>query len=115
MAQKKIDPESEAALEIVKVELLREKSVAEEQKQREQMIAEANMMLGRIQTANMFGKLAVTSTFVWFKKVKESKVYKDIPNIGTWDSFCKSAGYSKRYVDEKIQELDVFGEGLLEV
>lgn len=115
MPRKKTESEPPTTPEVVNLENLQGLSGENHRQERERNIAEANQLLGKIQSSNMFGKLAVTATFVCFKKVKESKAYKYLPGIGTWDSFCESAGYSRRYVDEQLQNLNTFGEELLEI
>lgn len=104
---------SEAAMEPIRVESLRAEIAGKEQKKREFLIAETYRMLGRIETSDLFGKLAQCATFVWLKKVKDSKVYKDLPGIGTWESFCNQLGKSRRSVDDQLQSLDIMGEEFL--
>ena len=112
--KKKIDPESQAALEMVKMEREREEVERIEREKREKMRSQIYRMLGRIETARLFEKLATVSGLVWLKQVKESKIYREIPEIGSWEKFCISVGYSRRHIDERLQFLDSFGEEFLE-
>jgi hypothetical protein len=41
------------------------------------------------------------------KQVRESGAYKE---VGTWEQYCISLGFSRRYVDEQIENLEVLGE-----
>ncbi|MCF6267756.1 MAG: hypothetical protein L3J57_14620 [Desulfuromusa sp.] len=113
MARKKTDPTTAAALEIVNMEKLQETSVLEQQKQRENMIAECGKAIGRVQTSNMFAKFATVSSLVWLKQVKSQKIYRDIPGVGSWEKFCDSVGMSRAKVDEDLQNLAAFGEDFL--
>lgn len=113
--KKNNDPVTEAALSIVESEQMEEKLALTEQEKKEKTIAQIYKMMGRIEAAGLFEKVAVTSTFVWMKQVKKSQLYKKIPEIGSWKIFCNTMGYNRRYVDEQLQNLDAFGEKLLEV
>jgi ribosome-associated translation inhibitor RaiA len=116
MAKKKNhDSVTEAALSVVKTEQMEEQLAVAEQDKKEKTIAQIYKMMGRIEAAGLFEKVAVTSTFVWMKQVKKSQLYKKIPEIGSWKIFCNTMGYNRRYVDEQLQNLDAFGEKLLEV
>jgi len=103
------DPVSEAVEEVVAVEGMRNAAAAAEVSEREALIAQTYRMMGRIETADMFGKLATVASLVWAKQVKDSKIYKDIPELGTWASFCNLIGKSRRHMDEQIQNLNIFG------
>jgi len=84
-----------------------------EQKERERLIAQCHETIGRIQGVGMIGKLATVASLVWLSQVKETKIYKDIPSIGSWEKFCESVGMSRRKVDEDLQNLSAFGEDFL--
>jgi hypothetical protein len=81
--------------------------------ERAEMIAECSKAIGRVQSANMFQKFATVSTLVWLKEVKDTKVYRDVPGIGTWEKFCDSVGMSRQKVDEDILNLETFGEDFM--
>jgi DNA-binding NarL/FixJ family response regulator len=83
-------------------------------KEREQLIAQSHEMIGRIQGVEMIAKMATVSTLIWLRDVKAAKIYKDLPNIGTWDDFCKYLKKDRRTVDEDLQNLATFGEDFLE-
>lgn len=109
-----IDPDSEAALEMVEVVQVREQSVQQEQLDREQRIAECHQFIGRIQAVGMVEKLATVSSLMWLKDVKNSKLYRDLPGIETWDKFCESLGKSRRLIDEQLLNLEILGGEFLE-
>lgn len=105
--------EVEAANEIYKV--AREQADIEitELKLRQPLIAEAHEFVGRIQALEFVGKVTTVGTLVQLAKIKESKVYKDLPNIGTWEEFCNYLGKSRQKVDEDLITLADLGEQFL--
>ena len=109
-----LDPVSEAADQVVEVEQQRADLARKEQDERERMIAQCHEVIGRVQAADMFGKLATVSSLVWLREMKEAKIYRDLPSIGSWDNFCKYLGKDRRTVDEDLQNLGAFGEHFLE-
>ncbi|MEW6670195.1 MAG: hypothetical protein AB1427_00745 [Thermodesulfobacteriota bacterium] len=113
MAKKRLDPDTEAALAVVDMEQKQELMKLTEQQQREIFIAKTHEMVGQIRSANMFKKFADISSFVWLKQVKETKIYKDLPNVGTWESFCNHCGLSRQHVDEQLMNLGTLGEEFL--
>jgi len=112
--RKKMDPVSEAVMDVVALEQQREEQAKQAQVDREQRIAECHQFIGRIQAVNMVEKLATVSTLMWLKDVKESKLYADLPGIETWDKFCESLGKSRRLIDEQLLNLQAFGADFLE-
>jgi|GEM_PF-2103717 len=98
-------------------ELLEEQKVMREiqseQEDREKRIAQVHQVIGRVQANMLMSKFADVGSLVWMKEVKESKLYRDLPEVGTWDNFCKSIGLSRQKVDEDLQNLAVFGEEFL--
>lgn len=107
------DHATEAAQEMVRAESRSEELAKSEQANREKLIAECNKAIGKVQTSNMFAKFATVSSLVWLKEVKESKIYRDIPGLGTWENFCDSVGMSRQKVDEDLSNLASFGEDFL--
>ncbi|MDY6971085.1 MAG: hypothetical protein SV775_02035 [Thermodesulfobacteriota bacterium] len=115
MAKKKNhDPVTEAALSVVETEKMEEQLAVTEQEKKEKLIAKTYRMMGRIETADIFGKLATVSSLVWLKQVKETKIYKGIPEAETWETFCNRLGKSRRLIDEQLANLNVFGKDFLE-
>lgn len=108
------DQATEAATEVVEMELAREVNVVNEQAERERRIAESYEIAGRIQAFTFVEKVVTVSTLVQLKKMKESKVYRDLPNIGTWDKYCQYLGLDRHSIDQQLLNLAVFGEGFLE-
>ena len=84
-----------------------------EQAEREARIAEAHEVAGRVQAFNFVGKVLTVGSLVQLKNIKESKAYADLPNIGTWESYCKYLGLSRQKVDEDLGNLADFGEQFL--
>lgn len=102
-------------MEMAPLEAERDRQLQEkaEQTERERLIGDCYKAIGQVQAATMFGNFANVSSLVWLKQVKESKTYKDIPGIGTWDKFCDSVGMSRQKVDMDLQNLATFGEAFL--
>lgn len=113
MARKKLDPESEAALEIVEAEKKEAALAKEQEARRAEVTLWVGRMMGRAETADMFAKYGDLSRLVWLKQVKESKAYKEVPGVGTWEKFCKLAGLDRATVDEDLKNLEALGEELL--
>lgn len=109
-----LDPDSDAAIELIQMEQQKEEIARLEQKKREKLIAETYQLIGRIQSMNMMEKLATVSSLLWLKQVKEMKLYRDLPEFGSWDSFCNYVGFSRRHVDEQLQNLKILGQEFLE-
>jgi len=110
MAKKRMDPDTEAALEVVEMEKKKEELARVEQQTRERLIAQSHEMAGQIKTAVMFSKFGDVSRLVWLKQVKETQIYKA---IGTWDNYCEYIGLDRRTVDENLQNLATFGQDFL--
>lgn len=58
-----------------------------------------------------------------FAEIRDSKAYKglsmqnavgDVVTVNTWEEFCNAHGYSRRKIDEDLQNLAAFGGSLLE-
>lgn len=113
MDKERAEAMSTAAMEVIDLERKRAEIAETEQQKRERLIAESYRMLGRIETSDLFGKLAQCATFVWLKKVKDSKIYRDLPGIETWETFCNRLGKSRRSVDEQLQNLEIMGQEFL--
>lgn len=109
----KSDVDTETALLIVEQGKLLENSPHSQQEERDRLIANTHQMIGQIKAADMFGKFANVSSLVWLQQVKESKIYRDLPGLGTWENFCKYIGLSRQKVDLDLQNLATFGEEFL--
>jgi len=84
-----------------------------EQQKKEKLIAQCHELVGRIQASSMIAKFADVGSLLWLKQVKESKVYKGVPEIGSWQSFCNYIGMSRSKIDEDLQNLQILGEKFL--
>lgn len=113
-AAEKQDPALHMEMETLRGE--REDRIAAEKVQvvRERLIAQTHEAIGRIQAAGAFRKLATVAELVWLKELKEAKVYRDLPGVGTWETLCKYLGKDRRTTDEDLQNLAMFGEDFLE-
>lgn len=106
--------EVEAANEIYKIARQEADLEIAKMREREQLVAECHEIIGRIQGVQMLVKFGDVTNLVWLKEVKETKVYKDLPNIGTWEKFCNYMGLDRHTVDQKLLNLAAFGEDFLE-
>ena len=86
---------------------------AKQQEDREALIAEASRLTGRVEAFNFISKLTTVGSLMIIKKIKESGVYKELPNCKTWADYCKSIGFSVNKIDEDLLNLNTFGENLL--
>jgi len=113
MKRKKLDVDSETALAVIEEERSMEDSGRRQKEERERMIAECHEVIGQIKGVQMLVKFGDVANLVWLKEVKESKIYRDVPSIGTWDKFCECIGKSRRQIDEDLLNLQVFGDEFL--
>ncbi len=112
--KKRLDPESTSALEVVKAEQDREKLAVLEQQKKDAMRAQVYRMMGRIETGEFFRKLLTVGTLKWLKEVKESRLYAEVPEVGTWENYCKNIGLNHKHVWEALQNLEALGEEYLQ-
>lgn len=111
----KLEAEHQAATAMVEVNMAefhaeQQEIKAKQQADRETLITEAYKIAGKIaafKTISNFGDIA---SLMLLKRIKESKVYKEMPTILTWENYCKSIGISRRKVDEDLENLNAFGE-----
>lgn len=103
------------ALDVTTLQADRDQQQAEreDQKGREIRIAQVHEAIGRVQANMLMSKFADVGSLVWLKEIKETKIYRDLPQVGTWDNFCKHIGLSRQKVDEDLQNLATFGEEFL--
>jgi hypothetical protein len=86
----------------------------------------ANQILGQIQMARAISKFTDVVSLQKLKHIKENKIYRvmkgkkgkdmegnEIPDVGTFDGFCRALGTSASKVDEDLKNLDAFGEEAL--
>lgn len=103
------DPALHMEMETLRQE--RERMNADEaQAERERMIARCHEVIGQVKAVAMISRFGDVTNLMWMKEVKESKIYKDVPGIGTWGNFCKSAGKDRHTVDQDLLNLAAFGE-----
>lgn len=103
-----------AALESVS-KMAREQADVEiaELKSKQEMIAKSYEMAGQIKAVRMMSKFGDVTSLMWLKQVKESKIYRDLPNIGTWENYCEYIGLDRHTVDQNLLNLATFGEEFL--
>lgn len=116
----KLEAEHQAATALVEANMAqfeaeRHEQREKQQQERETLIAEAARLTGRVEALNFIKKVADTASLVTIKNIKESGAYKELPNIKTWEEYCKSIGISRRYLDEQLESLSTFGEDFLAV
>jgi hypothetical protein len=84
-----------------------------EQTEKEGRIAECHQVIGRIQGAKLIADFGNVAGLAWLKEVRETKIYKDLPGLGTWEKFCDSVGISRRKIEDDLLNLEIFGEEFL--
>lgn len=114
----KLEAEHQAATAMVEANMAefhaeQQEIKAKQQEDREALIAEASRLTGRVEAFNFISKLTTVGSLMIIKKIKESGVYKELPNIKTWADYCKSIGFSVNKIDEDLLNLNTFGENLL--
>ena len=109
--EERVKQELEAATE--EVALLEADARARSQQERDALIAEASRMAGRVEAFGVVSKFLTVSSLIQLKKIKESKIYREIPNVETWEKFCNTIGLSSKTVDENIRNLDTLGSEFL--
>lgn len=114
----KLEAEHQAATAIVEANMAefhaeQQEIKAKQQQDREALIAEASRLTGRVEALNFIGKVVTCSELINLNKIKESKIYKELPNINTWADYCKSLGYSVDKIDLDLRNLNTFGEDFL--
>lgn len=114
----KLQAEHQAATAMVEVnmqqfEAERQEIKEQEQAEREELIAEASRLTGRVEAFSFISKLTTVGSLMTIKKIKESGAYKELPNCKTWQDYCKSIGFSANKIDEDLLNLNTFGENLL--
>ena len=108
-----MDPVSLAAVETVEMEQQHEEIAELDEKYREKLIAQVHQIIGRIQGVKLISQTGDVASLVWIKQVKDSKIYKDVPGLGSWEKFCDRLGLSRRKIDEDLQNLENFGQDFL--
>lgn len=113
--QYKLEAEHHAATAIVEANMAefeaeRQEIKEKEREEREALIAEASRLTGRVEAFNVTSKFVTVTTLLTIKNIKESGVYKELPNIKTWADYCKSIGFSREKIDLDLQNLNTFGE-----
>lgn len=109
-----MDVDTATALAVVEEERRALEAPAQIQADRERRIAEAHEIAGRIQAFTFVEKVVTVSTLVQLRKIKESKTYRDLPNIGTWDKYCVYLGLDRHTIDQHLLNLATFGDTFLE-
>jgi len=114
MARKKIlDSRTEAEVEAAQMKRNQQKLGELEQQKKDKLIGECHVLIGRVQASSMIAKFADVSSLLWLKQAKETKIYKDIPGIGSWQSLCNHIGISRGKADEDLLNLKTLGEEFL--
>lgn len=98
--------ENNTAMDIIQ----QQEQQAVQTKEKEELIAEAYKMAGKIEAFKFISNFADVGSLTLLKKIKENKIYKDMPTIKTWENYCKSIGLSASKVDEDLNNIATFGE-----
>lgn len=109
--KKKLDPVSEAAMDVVALERQREEQAKLAQAEKERLLAAYHQAVGQIKTANMFAEFANISGLIWIQQMRETKGYEA---FGTWENFCISIGYSRQHIEDQLKNLATLGEKFLQ-
>lgn len=114
----KLEAEHKSAISLVEANMqefhAEQQELKEKQQQeKDELIAEASRLTGRVEAFNFISKLTTVGSLSIIKKIKESGIYKELPNINTWADYCKSIGYSVNKIDEDLLNLNTFGDNLL--
>lgn len=85
--------------------------------------AQAYEMLGMIKMSDFHRKVATVSHLKVLAEFKETNRYNGLElkdslgnwrHVATWEDFCDCIGFSRRKVDEDLQNLNLLGEDFLE-
>ena len=111
----KLEAEHQAATAMVEANMAefhaeQQELKEKEREEREALIAEAYKIAGKIEAFKTISNFGDIASLMLLKRIKESKVYKEMPTILTWENYCKSIGISRRKVDEDLENLNAFGE-----
>ena len=111
----KLEAEHQAATAIVEANMAefeaeQQEIKAKQQQERETLIAEAYKIAGKIEAFKTISNFGDIASLMLLKRIKENKVYKEMPTIQTWENYCNSIGISRRKVDEDLENLATFGE-----
>ena len=117
--QYKLEAEHQAATAMVEANMAEFHAERAELKEkaredREELIAEASRLTGRVEAFGFMSKVATVSHLMTLKKIKDSGIYKELPNIKTWEEYCKSIGYTRRHIDDQLESLNLLGSEFLE-
>ena len=86
----KLEAEHQAAAAMVDANMAeyhaeKQELKAKQQEERETLIAEASRLTGRVEAFGFMSKVATVSHLMTLKKIKDSGIYKELPNIKTWE------------------------------
>lgn len=101
--------ENNTAMDIIQ----QQEQQAIQTKEKEELIAEANRLTGRVEAFGFISQLTTVGTLISLKKIKESGAYKELSGVKTWEDYCKSLGFSRTKIDEDLNNLNTFGEEFL--
>lgn len=101
--------ENNTAMDIIQ----QQEQQAIQTKEKEELIAEASRLTGRVEAFNVTSKFLTVSTLVTLNNIKENKIYKELKGCDTWEKYCNSLGFSSKKIDEDLRNLNTFGEEFL--
>lgn len=109
------DPALHMEMETLRQEREERLNAEEAQAERERLIAQSYELAGQIKAVKMISKFGDVTSLMWLKQVKESKIYRDLPGIGTWEKYCEYVGVDRHTVDQDLLNLATFGEAFIGV
>lgn len=106
----------ETANEIAQAELYRNRQDEECRRQELYEAYRAGEMAGAIDTNNLHVGLGMVARLISIRQVKDEKLYRCMPGIETWDTFCeKKLKQDRRTVERDLDNLAVLGEQFLDL
>jgi len=112
--KKKLDPESEALLDVAKTDLKRDELAVAEAQRKQEMALFSMRLAGRAEMGKVIREFADISNLIQLKQIKDSKAYKELPTSPTWAKYCEFIGLSHQHVDEGLRNLQTLGENFLQ-
>lgn len=113
MHKNKLDPISEAALEVIAQDKKREMLKQEEADMKQKAIAFTFEAAGKIKAMNFTRAQSDFFMIVTLKQVKESKEYRERFGL-TWEDFCEGVGLNYKTIDRQLADLKPFRKEFLD-
>lgn len=112
-AAERKDPALHIEMQTLRAEREERLAAEEAQTERERLIAQSYEVAGQIKAVKMMSEFGDVTSLMWLKQIKESKIYRDIPGIGTWEKYCDYVGVDRHTTDQNLLNLATFGEAFI--